>query len=74
VFLRVIIFSQIDIDSEYDQTILHKDSGDYIACQTTHGMNQLTRMIKGATDSVSAFVELTQKMGPQILAKQKQRI
>ena len=56
------IFSLIDFHSGYDQKVLNKESRDYMAFQTTQGMYRPTRLVQGATNSVSAFVRLTRKI------------
>ena len=59
---RLPISSLIDFYSGYDQKILHKDSWDYMAFQTTQGMNRPTGLVQGATNSVSAFVKVSRKI------------
>jgi len=54
-FAGLPIFSLIDFHSVYDQKMLHEDSRNYMACQTTQGMYRPTRLVQGATNSVSAF-------------------
>ena len=61
-FAGLPICSLIDFHSGYDQKVLDKDSRDYMAFQTTQGMYRPTRLVQGATNSVSAFVRLTRKI------------
>jgi len=61
-FARLPISSLIDFHSGYDQKMLHEDSQDYMACQTTQGMYQPTRLVQGATNSVSVFVRVSRKI------------
>jgi hypothetical protein len=61
-FAKLPISSQIDFHSRYDQKMLHKESQDYIASQTTQGMYQPTIQEQGATNSVSAFVTVSRKI------------
>jgi hypothetical protein len=55
-FAVLLISSLTDFQSGYDQTMLHKDSGDYMAFQTTQGMYLPTRLLQGGILSVLAFV------------------
>ena len=52
----------LDFYSGYDQKILHEDSRNYTAFQTTQGMHQPTQLVQGATNSVSAFVRASWKI------------
>ena len=52
----------IDLHSGYDQKMLHEESRDYMAFQTTQGMYRPTRLVQGATNSVSAFVRVSRKI------------
>jgi hypothetical protein len=42
--------------------MLHKDSQNYMAFQTTQGLYRPTTLVQGATNSVSAFVRVSQKL------------
>jgi len=55
-FTGLPISSLIECHSGYDQKRLHEDSRDYMAFQTTQGLYRPTRLVQGATNSVSAFV------------------
>jgi hypothetical protein len=52
----------IDFHSGYDQTMLPEDSWDCMAFQTAQGMYRPTRLVQGATNSVSAFVRVSRKI------------
>ena len=62
VFAGLPICSLIDLHSSYDQKVLHEDSQDYMAFQTIQGIYRLTRLVQGATNSVSAFVWVSRKI------------
>lgn len=61
-FPRLPIFFVIDLHLLYDQAMLHKDSRNYLAIQTQQGMYWPTRLVWGATNSVSAFGRVSQKI------------
>jgi hypothetical protein len=61
-FAGLPISSLIDFHSGYDQKRLHEDSRDYMAFQTTQGLYRPTRLVQGATNSVSAFVRVSRKI------------
>jgi len=61
-FAGLLISSLIDFPSGYDQKMLHKDSWDYMAFQTTQGMYRPTRLVLGGIYSVSAFVGVSRKI------------
>jgi hypothetical protein len=61
-FARLPISSLIDFHSGYDQKTLHEDCRNYMAFQTTQGMYRPTRLVQGATNSVSAFVRVSRKI------------
>jgi len=61
-FAGLPISSMIDCHSGYDQTMLHEDSRDYMAIQTTQGMYRPTRLVQEATNSVSAYVRVSRKI------------
>jgi hypothetical protein len=55
------ISSLIHIHSGYDQNVLHKDSSDYLVIRAAQGMYWPTRLLQGATISVSSFVRVSWK-------------
>jgi len=61
-FAGLPISSVINIHSAYDQTMLRNDIQDYMAFQTTQGMYWHTRLVQGATNSVSACVRVSWKI------------
>ena len=61
-FARPPMSSQIHFHCGFDQKMLHEDSRDYMAFQTTHSMYLQTRTVQGATNSVSAFVKVYYKI------------
>ena len=54
--------SLIDFQSGYDQKMLQEDRQDYMASKTTEGMYRVTKVVLGATNSVSAFVSVSRKI------------
>jgi len=61
-FAGLSISSMSDFHSEYDQKRKHKDSRDYMAFQTTHGLYRPTRLVQGGTNLVAAFVRVSRKI------------
>jgi len=61
-FAGLPISSRTDFHTGYNQKMLHDDSLDYMAFQTKQGMYRPTRLVQGATESVSAFVTVSQKI------------
>jgi len=61
-FAGLPISSLIDFHNGYDQIMLHEDSWDYMAFQTVQGRYRPTRLVQGATNSVSAFVRVSRKI------------
>jgi hypothetical protein len=49
----------IDLPCGYNQKLLHEDSRDYMTFQTMQGLHQPTRLVQGATNSVSAFFRVS---------------
>jgi len=56
------ISSLIDFQSGYNQELLHKDGWDNMTSQSVQGMHLPTWLVHGATNSVSAFVRVSQKL------------
>ena len=56
------ISSLINFHLCYDEKMLHKDSGDYMAFRSTQGMYRPSRLLQGATNSVSACVRVSWKL------------
>lgn len=61
-FHRLPISSLIDFHYGFDWKVLHKNSQNYMAVQTMHGMYQLTSMVQGYTNLVLALLRVTQNM------------
>jgi hypothetical protein len=61
-FTRLPISSLINDHSGYNHKMLHKDSQKYVAFQTKQCMYRPTRLVQGATNSVSAFVRVSQEI------------
>jgi len=61
-FAGLPISSLIDFHYGYDQKRLHDDSRDYMALQITQGLYRPTRLVQGATNSVTAFVRVSRKI------------
>jgi len=62
VFTGLPIPSLTDFLSGYDQNLLHKESQEYMAFQTTLGIDRPTKLLQEATNSVLAFVRVSQNM------------
>src|SRR5215212_4653890 len=68
-FAGLPVCSLVDFHSGYDQKALHEDSRDYMAFQTSQGMYRPTRLVQGATNSVSAFIRVSRKILAEHLGK-----
>jgi hypothetical protein len=58
-FARLPIAPLTNFHSGYNQKMLHEDSWEYTACQSTHGMNRPTKQAQEATDSESGCVRVS---------------
>ena len=62
VFAGLLTSYLIDFPSGYNQKMLHEDCRDYMVFLTMQCMYGPTRLVQGATNSVSAFVRVSRKI------------